>query len=108
MREKYSQRVKILRRVSNDTKGGYQASVYVEIGETSARVRDESPEEYAQAESASIAHVKTFEMRDRDIREDDRLYWQGEEYRVRRIDRFDNRGREIRVRASLPESKFTI
>ena len=108
MRERYSQRVKILRRVSEDAGGGYIASVYAEIGETSCRVRDESPEEYAQAESASIAHVKTFEMRARDIREDDRLWWRGEEYRVRRVDRYDNRGREIRVRASLPESKFSI
>jgi len=108
MRERYSQRVVILRRVSGDTGGGYQKSVYEQIAETSAQVRDESPEEYIQAESSTIGHVRTFAMRDRDVREDDVLVWREQEHRVRRIDRLYNRGREILVRASIPASRYSI
>ena len=108
MREHYSQRVIIMRRVSGDTSGGYEKSVYEQVAETSAQVRDESPEEYIAAESSTIGHIRTFAMRDRDVREDDVLVWHGMEHRVRRIDRLYNRGREILVRASIPASRYAI
>lgn len=108
MRERYSQKVIILRRDKTDSAGGYAAGVYNRVGETSCQVRDESPEEYAAAESSTIGHVRTFAMRERDIREDDLLVWHGEEHRVRRIDRLYNRGREILVRASVPKSRYSL
>ena len=59
-------------------------------------------------QSSTIGHVRTFAMRERDIREDDLLVWHGEEHRVRRIDRLYNRGREILVRASVPKSRYSL
>ena len=108
MREKYSQRVTILRRAQDDPGGGYTASAYHPLAETSAQVRDESPEEYAQAESSTIGHIRTFAMRDRDIKEDDVLLWRGGRHRVIRVDRLYNLGREILVRARLPESRYSL
>lgn len=134
MRERYSQKVIILRRDKTDgsrqgpealdpgqdgrdnlaaqrrvaNSGGYYKPTYNFLAETSCQVRDESPEEYAAAESSTIGHVRTFAMRERDIREDDLLVWHGEEHRVRRIDRLYNRGREILVRASVPKSRYSL
>lgn len=108
-RNKYRHRVEILRRVERSSgSGGYALDEYEKIGETSCEVRDESEAEYAAAESARIEHVKTFAMRQREIREDDMLRWKGGSYRVRRVDRFDNNGREIRVRASLSRSRYSV
>ena len=104
MREKYRSRVLIQRR--DGSVGGYAAPTCSTIAETSADVRDESPEEYIAAESSTIGHVRTFAMRDRDVRENDVILWHGQAHRVRRIDRLHNRGREILVRASVPESRF--
>ena len=108
-RNRYRHRVEILRRVADSAaSGGYRLDEYEKIGETSCEVRDESEAEYAAAESARIEHVKTFAMRQREIRDDDLIRWRGESYRVRRIDRYDNNGREIRVRASRSKSRFSV
>ena len=107
-RNKYRHRVEILRRVKDDGAGGYAAETYEKIGETSCQLRDESETEYAAAESARIEHVTTFCMRARDIRSDDMLRYRGEGYAVRRVDAYDHGGREIRVRASLVKSRYTV
>lgn len=108
-RNKYRQTVRILRRAEDtDVTGGYDADPYVEVAVTSAGVRDESETEYAAAESAQIAHAKTFSMRSRDIRDDDLIVWHKEAYRVRRVDRFEHGGREIRVRGVLSKSRYTV
>lgn len=99
--------MEILRRLGSSG-GGYDREVYSVIAATSCEVRDESEAEYAAAESASIEHVKTFCMRARDIRDDDVLRYAGECYSVRRVDRFDHRGREIRVRASRSASRYSV
>ena len=106
-RERYRSRVQILRR-ADDTGGGYVPERYAVIAETSCEVRDESEAEYAAAESASIQHVKTFAMRSRDIRDDDVLRYAGEDYDVRRVDRYTQGGREIRVRASRSASRYSV
>ena len=106
-RERYRSRVQILRR-SGATGGGYVPETYTVIAETSCEVRDESEAEYAAAESASIQHVKTFAMRARDIRDDDVLRYAGEDYDVRRVDRYTHDGREIRVRASRSTSRYSV
>lgn len=108
-RRDYRHTIRILRRVTPPASaGGYAADAYREIAVTSAGVRDESEAEYAAAESAQIEHVKTFAMRARDIRDDDVIVWHAGHYRVRRVDRFDHAGREIRVRASLSKSRYSI
>lgn len=107
-RNTYRHTIRILRRVQGAAGGGYEADPYVEVAVTSSGVRDESEAEYAAAESARIAHVKTFAMRARDVRDDDLIVWHGDAYRVRRVDRYDNNGREIRVRAVHSESRYTV
>lgn len=108
-REKYRHRVKILRRPeSSQGSGGYGEDEYEKIGETSCEVRDESPSEFAAAESAGIEHVRTFTMRARKILEDDMLVWNGIAHRVRRVDGVYNNGREIRVRASVADSRYSV
>jgi len=108
-RRDYRHTIRILRRAEDPQHtGGYVGDVYFELAVTSAGVRDESEAEYAAAESAQIEHVKTFAMRARDIRDDDVIVWHKEHYRVRRVDRYDNNGREIRVRASLARSRYTV
>lgn len=108
-REKYRHRILILRRPGEaESAGGYDEDVYLPAGETSCRVRDETEIEYASAESARIAHVRTFEMRIRDIRDDDLIVFQGGAYRVRRVDYVLNDAREIRVRAALTKSKYSV
>lgn len=105
---KYRQRVEILRRVEGSSTGGYTPDVYKRIGETSAEVRDESPAEYAAAESAGIEHVRTFTMRAREIRTDDMLVWRGQAHLVSRVDGVTHLGREIRVRASIARSRYSV
>ncbi|MDO5299948.1 MAG: head-tail adaptor protein [Clostridia bacterium] len=108
-RNQYRHTVRILRRTEDTAvTGGYDADPYVEVAVTSAGVRDESETEYAAAESAQIAHVKTFAMRSRDIRDDDLIVWHGDAYRVRRVDRYEHAGREIRVRGVLSRSRYTV
>ena len=106
-RKRYRSRVQILRRDGSGG-GGYAADGYRLLAETSCEVRDESETEYAAAESAQIEHVKTFCMRARDIRDDDVLRYAGEDYNVRRVDRYDHSGREIRVRASRSASRYSV
>lgn len=109
-RTKYRHRIMILRRKEdgNASKGGYAADTYEKICETSCSVLDETEAEWATAESAKVEHVRTFDMRLRDIRSDDLIVWRGETYRVRRRDGVKNLGREIRVRAALSTSRYTI
>jgi hypothetical protein len=108
-REKYRHRVEILRRPQDsEDSGGYSEDEYEKIGETSCEVRDESPAEYAAAESAGIEHVRTFTMRKRKILEDDVLVWDGIRHRVRTVDGYKNQGREIRVRASYSRSRYSV
>lgn len=108
-RNKYRHRVEILRRVDGaDGSGGYGLDEYEKIGETSCEIRDESETEYAAAESAHVEHVVTFTMREREIRRDDLLRWKGQSYCVQRTDRYLHAGREIRVRASLSTSRYTV
>ena len=108
-RNKYRQAITILRRDAEAAaKGGYEADPYREVGKASAQVRDESEAEYAAAQSAQMEHVKTFAMRTREVRDDDLILWRGDAYRVRRVDRYDHGGREIRVRASVSKSRYTI
>lgn len=108
-REKYRHRVEILRRPPETTDaGGYGEDEYEKVGETSCEVRDESPAEYATAESAGIEHVRTFTMRKRRILEDDLLIWDGITHRVRTVDGYLNQGREITVRASVSKSRYSV
>ena len=108
-RVKYRHSVEILRRPEGSaSKGGYGADEYKRIGETSCEVRDESPAEFASAESAGIEHVRTFTMRAREIRADDLLVWNGEAHAVQRNDGVKHLGREIRVRASVFRSKYSV
>ena len=108
-REKYRHRVEILRRPQDsDGSGGYGEDEYEKIGETSCEVRDESPAEFAAAESAGIEHVRMFTMRRRRILEDDLLVWDGIAHRVRKVDGYLNLGREIRVRASVSGSRYSV
>ncbi len=107
-RHDYRHTIRILRRVADGKRGGYDADTYEEVAVTSSGVRDESEAEHAAAESARIEHVKTFSMRERDIRSDDLIVWHGDAYRVKRIDRFANNGREIRVRAAHTKSRYTV
>ena len=108
-RERYRHRVEILRRPEGTkSAGGYAKDEYVKIGETSCAVRDESPSEYAAAESAGIEHVRTFTMRTRKILADDLLVWDGQAHAVQRNDGVTHLGREIRVRASLFRSKYSV
>ena len=108
-REKYRHRVEILRRPEGTKDaGGYGEDEYEKIGETSCEVRDESPAEFATAESAGIEHMRTFTMRARTILEDDMLLWNGIAHRVRRVDGYLNNGREIRVRASVSTSRYSV
>jgi len=107
-RDKYRQRVEILRRVEGGGSGGYARDLYAVVSVTSAQVRDESESEWAAAESAQIEHVKTFAMRVRDVRTDDVLRWRGQTYRVRRVDSYLNEGYEIRVRASATKSRYSV
>lgn len=106
-RERYRSRVQILRR-SGATGGGYVPETYTVIAETSCEVRDESEAEYAAAESERLEHIRTFCMRERDIRDDDVLRYGGELYAVRRIDRYTHGGRELRVRASRSASRYHV
>lgn len=108
-RNRYRHTVRILRRATDEqTTGGYDADPYYELAVTSAQVRDESETEFAAAESARIAHAQTFAMRAREIRTDDLIVWHGDAYRVRRVDRFEHDGREIRVRAEAAKSRYTV
>ena len=108
-RAKYRHRVEILRRPQDsEDAGGYGEDEYEKIGETSCEVRDESPAEFATAESAGIEHVRTFTMRKRTILEDDLLIWDGTAHRVRTVDGYLNQGREIRVRASATKSRYSV
>lgn len=108
-RTKYRHRVEILRRPEGtESKGGYGADEYEKIGETSCEVRDESPAEFAAAESAGIEHVRTFTMRTREIRADDLLVWDGQAHAVQRNDGVKHLGREIRVRASTFKSRYSV
>lgn len=108
-RAKYRHRVEILRRPEDsEDAGGYGEDEYEKIGETSCEVRDESPAEFAAAESAGIEHVRTFTMRKRKILEDDLLIWDGTPHRVRTVDGYLNQGREIRVRASATKSRYSV
>ena len=108
-REEYRHKVEILRR-PQDSKGagGYGEDEYETIGQTSCKVRDESPAEYATAESAGIEHMRTFTMRARKILEDDLLVWNGIAHRVRKVDGYLNLGREISVRASVSGSRYSV
>lgn len=108
-RAKYRHRVEILRRPQDsEDAGGYGEDEYEKIGETSCEVRDESPAEFATAESAGIEHMRTFTMRKRLILEDDLLIWDGIAHRVRTVDGYLNQGREIRVRASATKSRYSV
>lgn len=108
-REQYRHSVQILRRPQGTKdKGGYAPDEYALIGETSCAVRDETESEYAAAESAGIEHVRTFTMRAREILGDDLLVWRGQAHRVRRNDGVMNLGREIRVRASVTGSRYSV
>ena len=108
-KNRYRHRVEILRRRQSAAgSGGYGADEYEKIGEASCEIRDESEGVYAAAESARIEHVKTFAMRAREICSDDLLRWKGECYCVRRVDEYLHKGREIRVRASLSRSRYTV
>lgn len=108
-RAKYRHRVEILRRPQDsEDAGGYGEDEYEKIGETSCEVRDESPAEFATAESAGIEHMRTFTMRTRKILEDDLLIWDGTPHRVRTVDGYLNQGREIRVRASATKSRYSV
>lgn len=108
-RAKYRHRVEILRRPKgSEDAGGYGEDEYEKIGETSCEVRDESPAEYAAAESAGIEHVRMFTMRKRLILEDDVLVWDGIRHRVRTEDGYKHQGREISVRASYARSRFSV
>lgn len=108
-RAKYRHRVEILRRPQDsEDAGGYGEDEYEKIGETSCEVRDESPAEFATAESAGIEHMRTFTMRKRLILEDDLLIWDGTAHRVRTVDGYLNQGREIRVRASATKSRYSV
>lgn len=108
-RNRYRHRVAILRRIEDaGGSGGYAPEAYEKIGETSCGVRDESETEYAAAESARLAHTVTFTMRERDIRRDDALVFRGETYMVARVDRYQRDGREIRVRASITRSRYSV
>lgn len=107
-RNAYRHTVRILRRAQGGEKGGYDGDRYEEVAVTSAGVRDESEAEYASAESARIEHIRTFSMRARDIRDDDLIVWHQEAHRVRRVDRYENNGREIRVRAAVSRSRYSV
>lgn len=108
-RNKYRQRVEILRRPQgSESRGGYAPDEYEKIGETSCEVRDESPAEFAAAESAGIEHVRTFTMRARKILADDLLIWDGQAHAVTRNDGVTHLGREIRVRASAFTSRYSV
>lgn len=108
-RNRYRHRIEILRRPQDsESRGGYGEDEYEKIGETSCEVRDETETEHAAAESAQIEHVRTFTMRARTILPDDLIVWRGEAYRVRRSDGVFNLGREIRVRASLSKSGYSV
>lgn len=107
-RNRYRHKVRILRRDPDNPGGGHVPPGYLPLAETSCEIRDETETEFAAAESARVEHVKTFTMRARDIRSDDILVWMGEAYRVRRVDGVFNNGREIRVRASLTKSRYTV
>ena len=88
-RNAYRHTVRILRRAQGGEKGGYDGDRYEEVAVTSAGVRDESEAEYASAESARIEHIRTA-------------------HRVRRVDRYENNGREIRVRAAVSRSRYSV
>lgn len=108
-RNEYRHKVEILRRPQGtEDSGGYGLDEYEKIGETSCKIRDESPAEYADAESAGIEHMRTFTMRKRKILEDDLLIWDGIAHRVRKVDGYLNLGREISVRASMSASKYSV
>ena len=108
-REEYRHCVEILRRPrQSQDRGGYGPDEYEKIGETSCWIRDESPAEYADAQSAGIEHMRTFTMRARKILEDDLLVWKGIAHRVRRVDGYLNLGREISVRASVSGSRYSV
>lgn len=108
-RNRLRHRALILRRPQEtEGAGGYGEDEYDRIGETSCEVRDENPAEYAAAESAGIEHMRTFTMREREIREDDLIVYGGTAHRVRRVDRVTHLGREIRVRASVSESRYSV
>ena len=108
-REKYRHSVRILRRPQkSESAGGYGKDEYEEIGKTSCEVRDESPAEFADAESAGIEHVRMFTMRKRKILEDDLLIWDGAAHRVRTVDEYKHQGREICVRASVSASRYSV
>lgn len=108
-RERYRHTIRILRRAADaEADGGYDADPYVPVATTSAHVRDESESEYAEAESARIAHALVFSLRARDVLSDDLIEFGGKPYRVRRVDRYDYGGREIRVRAEATGSRYTV
>ena len=105
-RANYRHTIRILR--AKTAKGGYEAEEYDEVAVTSAAVRDESESEYMAAEAARVAHVRVFTTRARDVREDDVIVWHGMRHKVERIDRYDHRAREMRVRASWTDSRYGV
>lgn len=110
-REKYRHRIMILRRVEGDGagKGGYASDAYkVIFDNVSCSVIDEKVTDWGTTESAKRERIRLFEMRPRDIRDDDLIVWKGVTHRVKENDGVKNLGREIRVRAALSTSRYTI
>lgn len=99
-RERFRQRIEILRRGED--------GAYALHAQTSCEVRDEKWSETLQDESGRIEDVKIFAMRARRILSDDLIRWQGEIYRVEYVDGYDNRAREIRVRAMRSRSRYSV
>lgn len=99
-RERYRQSAELLRR---DADGEY--AVHRTI---SCEVRDEKWTESAQSESGRIEDIKIFAMRACRVLSDDLIRWRGEIYRVEYVDGYDNRAREMRVRAMRSRSRYTV
>ena len=71
-------------------------------------MRDEKWSETQQNESGRIEDVKIFSMRAHRILSDDLIRWRGDIYRVEHVDGYDNRAREIRVRAMRSRSRYSV
>ena len=99
-RERYRQAIHILRRSATGE--------YFVHHCTSCEVRDEKWSESQQEQSGRIEDVKIFCMRAQKIESDDLIRWKGEVYRVEYVDAYDNRGREIRVRAMRSRSRYSV
>ena len=110
-REKYRQRIMVLRRAKDkgESKGGYASDAYkIIFDNVSCSVVDEKVTDWGTTESAKRERIRLFEMRPRDIRDDDLIVWKGVTHRVKENDGVKNLGREIRVRAAVSMSRYTI